>query len=71
MIRKLIVKLFHSKPWTIRRSSVPTPKAWVPGGVRGQTGEDMELEKARLAKAGAPGFKDHPDFQDVKKDIAT
>ena len=71
MIKKLLDKLFPSKPWPVRRSSVPTPKEWVPGGVRGRTGEAMEQEKARLAKLGTPGFKDHPDFQTTKKDIAT
>ena len=71
MIKKLLNKLFPSKPWTVRRSSVPTPKEWAPGGVRGQTGEAMEQEKSRLAKAGAPGFEDHPDFKTIKKEIAT
>ena len=72
MIRKFLNKLFTPTPWPVRRSSVPTPKEWVQGGVRGQTGEAMEREKSRLTKAGAPGFEDHPDFQtNTKKDIAT
>ena len=70
MIKKLLDKLFPPKPWPVRRSSVPTPKGWVPGGMRGRVGEAMNKERERLAKAGAPGFEDYPDFQTTKKDIA-